>query len=525
MKIRYLTCILFLFTVISISNVQALPFPERPFNPWGTILVNGGPILNATIVRAYVNGILCGETLSVNNWYSINVIAKDPLLNCGTEGAEVIIKIKDGIFEIDAQTPLNWSAGATPNVNLTINKADLVIDDIWDNSGYVQYRIRNQGTATAGINNVYLTVDGVYKDAFSCVPLTPGSYGEPVFSYHWKNYCTSPSDIIQVCADATYLVSESNETNNCIEETWTCPATTTTTSITTTSSSSTTTTVSGDTTPPAWSNLVEPTDPSIYNPSGTYTFSIDWTDTGGVSEVILEMDGQTYSKSAGQITQVGDTYTMTFASCILRRTGGGGGGRFYMMSLDPITPILNIIRLLTGGIAQAQSLPCLNIAKHYYKWYASDPSNNIGSTALLDFTIYRIDPVSIYIDSPENKTYSKNIVDINYSISSPFEISWIGYSLDNQPNVTLTANTTINVTEKTHSMIFYANTTYSVMNSSDIIYFTVYLPKPCTCTEWQPTGTCCAGGGFIRQPKEYWIRTCTPVKCQAESKCEGTCWL
>jgi hypothetical protein len=140
----------------------------------------------------------------------------------------------------------------------------------------------------------------------------------------------------------------------------------------------------------------------------------------------------------------------------------------------------NLFKFLTGGIVRAAgtSDPCLNISTHYYRWYANDTSNNWNSTGTFNFTIHIIDPVFIYIDSPENKTYSTSSVDIKYTASSPFEISWIGYSLDNKTNVTLTGNTSINVAEGTHNIIFYANTTYSVMNSSDRIYFTVSLPKP-----------------------------------------------
>jgi hypothetical protein len=255
-----------------------------------------------------------------------------------------------------------------------------------------------------------------------------------------------------------------------------------------------------DITPPKYSNNVtKPANPALYSPSATYQFNITWIDNVGVSSVILEMDGVNYT-----VLPSGNTYSMTFSTCQISG-GGGGGGHFYMCSMGPIIPLLFLILIflslvvrikkkynilsvilialiinlffVTVSEADATS-PCLGIGTHYYKWYANDTSGNWNNTNLLNFTIYKIDPVNIYVYSPENITYSTSSVGVKYSISSPFEISWIGYSLDNKPNITLTGNTSLNLVEGSHNMIFYANTTWGVMNSSQRIYFTVSLPKP-----------------------------------------------
>jgi len=292
-----------------------------------------------------------------------------------------------------------------------------------------------------------------------------------------------------------------------------------------------------DTTPPQYSNIKEPIDPSVYNPSATYNFNINWTDNVAVDDIILEMDWVNYSYKSGQLTKVGDIYSLTFSTCTYGGGKGGGTGRPLMMSMDPITPVIEIIKLLlNGGVVEAQSSPCLITSTHYYRWYAKDTSGNWNSTGMMTFTIYNEDPIVVDIISPENRTYSSNTVDIKYTVSSPFEISWIGYSLDKKPNVTLTGNTTINVNEAVHNIIFYGNTTYGVTNSSQKIYFTVALPKTsttsirtttttrqtttiisCTCTAWKPTYICCTGG------KGKWTRTCTPKACQPESMCQGPC--
>jgi subtilisin family serine protease len=264
-----------------------------------------------------------------------------------------------------------------------------------------------------------------------------------------------------------------------------------------------------DTTPPQYdpSSIIEPTDPSLYSPLAIYTFKINWNDNMAVNDVVLSMDGTNYSYRSGDLIKIGDnTYGITFSTCSSNgSSGGGGGSRFYLMSVGPVIPLFMIVFIFLSFIVSIKkrykilsiifialvinpffavisdanvSSPCLGIGTHYYKWYAKDISNNWNSTNLLSFTILKTDPVNIYITSPENVTYSTNSVDLKYSVSSPFEISWIGYSLDNKPNVTLQGNTSLIMAEGSHNIIYYANTTWGVMNSSQLIYFTVSLPKP-----------------------------------------------
>ena len=385
-------------------------------------------------------------------------------------------------------------------------------------------------------------------------------------------------------------------------------------------------TCTADTTPPQWSNEIHPPNPSVYNPSATYTFNITWTDNEAVDEVILEMDGTNYSSKSSYIVKtVWKTgyynYSMTFSTCT---GGGGGGGHYYMMSMNPITPLIEIWKFLTGGTVMAQETPCIGVGTHNYKWYANDTRNNWGSTNLLTFTIYNKDPITIDIISPQNRTYPNNSVSLNFVVSSPFPISWVGYSLDDKPNVTVESSTVLtDLPEGSHNVIMYGNTTYEVMNSSQRVYFTIRYSRPdlivndmwnwgntiyyniknqgdnnsiysysklyvdsyykandyvsslpsgsystetfsyswicsgssdtvkvcaddynyviesnennncltktftcpvtttipCKCTAWQATFTCCYGG------KEKWVRTCAPKGCQAESKCEGPCFV
>jgi parallel beta-helix repeat protein len=91
---------------------------------------------------------------------------------------------------------------------------------------------------------------------------------------------------------------------------------------------------------------------------------------------------------------------------------------------------------------------------------------------LLDTT-----PPSISIASPENTTYTKNRVSLNFSTNEP--VSWLGYSLDGQENVTITGNTTVSdLSNGLHKVTFYANDTSANTGKSKTVVFTVDVPEP-----------------------------------------------
>jgi len=88
---------------------------------------------------------------------------------------------------------------------------------------------------------------------------------------------------------------------------------------------------------------------------------------------------------------------------------------------------------------------------------------------------FTVDPISptIYVFSPLNKTYYSDSVPLTFEVNEALSLSWISYSLDNQPNVTLTGNTIINVSDSSHKIVLYANDTSGNMASSATVYFTV----------------------------------------------------
>jgi F0F1-type ATP synthase membrane subunit c/vacuolar-type H+-ATPase subunit K len=89
-------------------------------------------------------------------------------------------------------------------------------------------------------------------------------------------------------------------------------------------------------------------------------------------------------------------------------------------------------------------------------------------------------PPNITIFSPQNKSYavanvSSSSIPLNFTVDKP--TSWIGYSLDNQNNMTVAGNSTLTgLTYGLHTLAIYANDTYG-NTGSQTINFTVEKPQ------------------------------------------------
>jgi len=101
-------------------------------------------------------------------------------------------------------------------------------------------------------------------------------------------------------------------------------------------------------------------------------------------------------------------------------------------------------------------------------------------------------PPMVSVLSPSRQIYSSGNVSLVFSIDKP--VNWVGYSLDEQQNVTVTGNATItNVTSGLHSITVYANDTFGVIGSSEPVNFTVVL-APSIKPETFPTSTVALSG-------------------------------
>ena len=99
-------------------------------------------------------------------------------------------------------------------------KPDLMITNIWSENNTIYYKIKNKGDSKAGASITSLTVDGDFKAADSVASLDPGVERAESLNYTWD--CTGTNDTIEVCADYTNDLMESNEENNCRTQTWIC---------------------------------------------------------------------------------------------------------------------------------------------------------------------------------------------------------------------------------------------------------------------------------------------------------------
>lgn len=84
---------------------------------------------------------------------------------------------------------------------------------------------------------------------------------------------------------------------------------------------------------------------------------------------------------------------------------------------------------------------------------------------------------SILILSPENRTYDKSSIQLNFTANEP--LSRITYSLDGEPQVTVTGNTTLTgLNNGKHSLTIYATDEAGNIGASNTVHFSVDVAFP-----------------------------------------------
>jgi len=80
-------------------------------------------------------------------------------------------------------------------------------------------------------------------------------------------------------------------------------------------------------------------------------------------------------------------------------------------------------------------------------------------------------PPLVSLVSPVNMTFYPNITPIALTVNKPMQ--WIGYSLDNDPNVTITESgaTLVGLADGVHKLVLYAEDYFGVIGKSRVIYF------------------------------------------------------
>jgi len=101
-------------------------------------------------------------------------------------------------------------------------------------------------------------------------------------------------------------------------------------------------------------------------------------------------------------------------------------------------------------------------------WYFAMLNANEQYTPLGYGTI----PPLVDIVSPENQTYNVTSVSLAFTVNKA--VSWVGYSLDGQDNVTITGNTTLSgLTSGLHNVTVYARDEFENTGASETISFSV----------------------------------------------------
>ncbi|HKZ93450.1 MAG TPA: NosD domain-containing protein [Candidatus Bathyarchaeia archaeon] len=136
----------------------------------------------------------------------------------------------------------------------------------------------------------------------------------------------------------------------------------------------------------------------------------------------------------------------------------------------------------------------LSNGTHAVAIYANDTLGNMGYSERTYFTILvtsnDTSPPIITIVSPENKTYTttQDTIDIPLTFTVNEPATWMAYSLDNRPNVTVTGNITLtNLPIGFHSITVYALDAVGNAGASEKRVFTIEATEEPPPTPFPPT--------------------------------------
>jgi hypothetical protein len=113
----------------------------------------------------------------------------------------------------------------------------------------------------------------------------------------------------------------------------------------------------------------------------------------------------------------------------------------------------------------------LSEGEHRLTVYANDTFGNMVSSSNVTFFVDTFAPL-ILVFSPENRTYGESDIHSTFTVDEP--VTWMGYSLDGQDNVTVTANVTLAVlSDGSHNITFYAIDLVGNTGASRTVYFEI----------------------------------------------------
>jgi hypothetical protein len=132
------------------------------------------------------------------------------------------------------------------------------------------------------------------------------------------------------------------------------------------------------------------------------------------------------------------------------------------------------LRATVASRSSATYVSVMIVPYNYPVEYDTAYSELVWSHSEINFTIDTISP-KISILSLDNKIATE--ASLSFVVSEP--VTWIGYSLDGQNNVTTTGNMTLaGLPNGEHNLTIYATDTAGNIGSSETMYFTVDVPEP-----------------------------------------------
>jgi PKD repeat protein len=155
-------------------------------------------------------------------------------------------------------------------------------------------------------------------------------------------------------------------------------------------------------------------------------------------------------------------YAVTFQDFTLASSEGYG----------PVTGNHTLATITLKGASTGET------AMELWKVTIGDPEANPLPWVGAEGTVTVGNPAPIIkITSPRNGTYyNSSSVNLAFNLSKP--AAWIGYSLDDHPNITVTGNTEIQTIDGMHKLVVYANDTLGQMGNSTRVFFAVDTLPP-----------------------------------------------
>lgn len=169
------------------------------------------------------------------------------------------------------------------------------------------------------------------------------------------------------------------------------------------------------------------------------------------------------------------------ASIILSALGGGYTYEKSQFSMGGTIVSYN----LTCDIQVVEGTPeGVYYATAYYDIYSQSTLYPYSSSLLFRYelrfkinAVTVLNPLAVSILLPGNTIYAVNQAPLNFTVTEP--TSWMGYSLDEQTEVTIAGNTTLtNLSDGTHSVVVYANDIAGNTATSIVVSFTVDTTPP-----------------------------------------------